>query len=335
MQIRPPFRNLFLLSCPALALALVALEVALRLFGYTLYYLDKDAFIPSRNPEILYQLRPGFRGLYAGAPVTVNSSGFRGKEWRTANASETTRVVVLGDSVAFGQGVQEGETLAEQLEARLQRKLPYPVEVVNLGVPGYDTCQEWWTFKERALPLMPRVAVLLYVENDTDPPVFQVQGEEVISPDVRTGFLGTFLAAARKRSALYNVTWMRWQAFKVGSFSIERYREILSHKFSDTNPGWRRSREYLTKLTKLAQANAIRLIVIPVPVLWGLADKPYPFDCYIRAVCTAAGTAGAEYLDVVPILQDRDLRARVSERDPHPSAEVFRRIANQLADMIP
>jgi hypothetical protein len=335
MHSRHFVRKLFLLSCPALALTLVGLEVGLRLSGYTLYYLDKAAFIPSQNPEILYELNPGFRGLYAGVPIIINSCGFRGKELAPSSAPEITRVVLLGDSVAFGQGVQEGETLAEQLETRLQAKLPYPVEVVNLGVPGYDTCQEWWTFKERALPLKPRVAVLLYVENDTDPPVFQVQGAEVVSPDVRTGLLGTFLAGARKRSALYNLTWTRWQRIKLGSFSIERYREILSHKFSDTNPGWKRSREYLSKIIKLAHANAIRIIVIPMPVLWGLADKPYPFDCYIQAVRDAAAMAGAEPLDVVPLLHGRDLRARVSDRDPHPSAEVFRRIADQLADRLP
>lgn len=327
--------KVFLLCGPALILTLGALEIGIRLSGYTLYYLDKAAFIPSPNPEIVYELKPGFRGLYAGSLVSINSSGFRGKEVAVPSTSEATRIVILGDSVAFGQGVQEGETLAEQLEARLQAKLSYPVEVLNLGVPGYDTGQEWWTFKERALPLKPRALVLLYVENDTDPPVFRVQGGEVISPDIRQGFFGDVLAAARKRSALYNLTWLRWQVLKNGSFSIARYREHLQEKFSAGNPGWVRSREYLTKLVQLARAHAIRPIVIPTPVLWGLAEKPYPFARYVQAVCEAASAAGAEAVDVVPLLGDPALRARVSERDPHPSADVFRRIAAKLTEMLP
>jgi hypothetical protein len=237
--------------------------------------------------------------------------------------------------MAFGQGVQEDETLAAQLEPQLRRKVQDPVEVINVDVPGYNTCQEWWTFQERVLPLKPRIVVLLYVENDTDPPAFHVQGEEVISPDVRKGFPGNILAEARKRSALYNLIWMRWQAIKIGSFRMEHYRQILSQKFSDSNPGWVESRNCLTKLVQRAQAQSIRLIVIPMPVLWGLTDKPYPFECYLKTVSDAAGRAGAEVVEVLPLVQDRDLRARVSERDPHPSAEVFRRIAAKLAEILP
>src|SRR5262249_33386146 len=159
------------------------------------------------------------------------------------DGAQAVRFVIIGDSVAFGQGVGEGETLSQQLQSRLSSKLDSPVEVVNLGVPGYDTCQELWAFKERALPLHPKAGILVYVDNDTDPPVFQVKGDRVISPDVRTGLYGDFMAALRKHSSAYNLLWTRWQVLKAGTLSVKRYAEVLTRKFSDDNPRWQRSKK--------------------------------------------------------------------------------------------
>lgn len=327
-------RYLFLLSLPGLTVASLAMEGVLRVSGYTPYYLDGRAFVPSQNPEILYELRPGFRGLYGGVPISINSQGFRGKELSNRNGKPAFRVVVVGDSIAFGQGVPEGETLAEQLTARLQSKFRLPVEAVNLGVPGYDTCQEYWRFKERALPLKPQVALLVYAENDTGPPVFQVKGDAVVSPDVRTGLFGDLMAAARKYSAVYNLAWTRWQVLKRRTFPIDHYREILTREFHEGNPRWRRSRACLAELISLARARSIRIIVVPFPVLGGLAEKPYPFEGYITTVCEAARAERAECLDVVPILQHPGIRLTISSVETHPSADVYMRIAEQAAEML-
>src|SRR6266496_1775668 len=99
--------------------ALLLLEGGLRVFGYVPYYLDRNAFRPSRNRALLYELRPGFRGLYAAIPTRINIQGLRGEILPEAIS---TPVVILGDSVAFGQGVEEGQTLAEQLTPLLRAK---------------------------------------------------------------------------------------------------------------------------------------------------------------------------------------------------------------------
>jgi hypothetical protein len=67
-----------LLTLPAISILLVLAEALLRFGGYTPYYLDSEAFIASRNPQIIYELKPGFRGLYAGVPISINAMGVRG-----------------------------------------------------------------------------------------------------------------------------------------------------------------------------------------------------------------------------------------------------------------
>jgi len=325
-----------------LLLALVAsaatgfgLELALRVSGYAPYYLDGHAFVPSPNPAMLYEPRPGFRGLYAGVPIAIDSAGFRGKEVRRSDGGKAFRVVVVGDSIAFGQGVSEADTLEEQLAARLERRLASPVEVVNLGVPGYDTCQEYCRFRERAVPLAPRAVLLVYVENDTDPSLFRIEGDVVLSPDVRTGGYHDLMAAARKHSDLYNLVWTRWQLVKHPGSSIERYREDLAARFGEGSPGWERSRACLGELVSLARGRSIRVIVLPFPVLFGIDTKPYPFRAYVETTCGAARAAGAECLDVVPALQGHGPRLTVSDVEHHPSPYAYGRIAERIAALFP
>jgi hypothetical protein len=323
-------RRLFLISLPAIVITVLVIEGLLRVSGYTPYYLDGHAFIPSQDPDLIWELRPGFQGLYAGVPISINSYGFRG---RGPGRGELARMLIVGDSIAFGQGVREDQTLAEQLNGRLQKDFGSPVEVLNLGVPGYDTCQEYLSLKYHILSLNPQVVVLLYAENDTDPPVFQVNGDSVVTPDVRVGWFADLMAAARKQSAVYNLVWTRWQILKNPSYGINEYRESLSAKFSENNPGWVRSKSCLAEMIALAQSRSVRLIVISFPVLSGINEEPYPFGDYIQTICNAVRANGVECLDVVPALQSSKIRLTVSTIEKHPSAEVYAIVAEKIGGM--
>ena len=328
--------RIIFLSVPGFVLALVFMEAALRAFGYIPHYLNAKAFEPSQVADMVYELRPSFEGLYAGAPISVSALGFRGRETADEIGRATLRIAVVGDSIAFGQGVRDGETLSAQLAARLRSRLSTDVAVVNLGVPGYDTCQEYGMFRERAIPLKPQVALLIYVDNDTDyPPPIQVRDGKIVSPDVRTGFVGDSMAALRKSSAAYNFLWSRWQVVKSQPITIDEYRKMLARKFNDANPGWRRSRGCLHSFVELAKERSIRVTVIPFPTLRGFKENPYPFEGYVRTVCEAARAEGAACVDVVPVLQHPTYPLRVSSVDPHPPAEVYRRIAEFLAPTLP
>jgi hypothetical protein len=337
-----PHLKLFIsLSVVGILIGFLASEGLLRVSGYVPFYLDQRAFIPSKDPELIWELQPGFKGLFAAVPISINSLGFRGKELLGPQDASVFRVVLLGDSIAFSQGVHEEETLAEQLAKRLRRKLDTPVEVINTGVPGYETCQEYETFRERALVLRPKVAVVIYVDNDVDEavtPVFQIAGNSVISPDVRTGLFGDLAAAARKRSAAYNLVWTRWNVIKLRSrrYSIETYRKILATKFNERNPGWRKSRACLIDLIHLARARSVRIMVIPFPPVSGLREKPYPFAGYITTVCDVARAEGVLCVDVVPAIQQPPgIRLVVSTSESHPSAQVLARVADRLTEVLP
>jgi hypothetical protein len=327
-------RNLVLLTLPSVVVLGLLIEIFLRVWGYVPYYQEGGAFIATHDPQTVYELRPGFHGLYAGVPVSINSSGFRGAESDTVNGGQTFRIAVVGDSVAFGQGVQDNETLAAQVKKELKVRQDRSVEVINLGVPAYNTCQEYWRFRTRGLSLKPQVVVLVYVSNDTDAPSLQVVGDRVLSPDVKTGLVGDAMASLRKRSYAYNLAWTRWQLVKAGGSNLDNYRQALEKTFDDSSAGWQASKACMSDLATLTRSNNIRLIVIPFPVLGGFDQKPYLFHKYISTVCNAAVAAGAECLDVVPAIGEAKIPLMVSAVEQHPSSQVFAHVAELLARIL-
>ncbi len=327
-------RNFVLLTLPTFVVLGLLFEVFLRGWGYVPYYLEGSAFVASHDAHTVYELRPGFHGLYAGVPISINSSGFRGDESDPVNTRQALRIAVVGDSVAFGQGVREDQTLAVQIKKKLGARQDRGVEVTNLAVPAYNTCQEYWRFKDRGLSLKPQVVVLVYVSNDTDPPTLQVIGDRVISPDVKTGVVGDAMASLRKRSYAYNLAWTRWQLVKAGGSHLDDYRLALEKSFDESSAGWQASKACLSDLASLTHSNGIRLIVIPFPVLGGFDQKPYLFHKYIATVCNAATAAGAECLDVVPAIGEAKIPLTVSAVEQHPSAQVFEQVAELVARIL-
>jgi hypothetical protein len=67
----------------------------------------------------------------------VNGWGMRGGEWSQQKAGGVVRVAIVGDSFVFGSGVEEADTLSQQLGERLRERFASSrFEVLNLGVPG-------------------------------------------------------------------------------------------------------------------------------------------------------------------------------------------------------
>ena len=67
----------------------------------------------------------------------TNAHGFRGGEWADMPAAGTRRVLVMGDSFTFGDGVNEGEAFPEVASHASGAGNGAPWEVLNLGVSAW------------------------------------------------------------------------------------------------------------------------------------------------------------------------------------------------------
>jgi lysophospholipase L1-like esterase len=163
-----PFRHRFSLATFAVIVAVGFSELAARIFFPTPP--DRTRQPPLAylyDPEIEYVLAPRLKGWIDGGLVTVNALGFRGAEVASPKPQGRLRIVIVGDSVTFGLGMADDESFPAQLEHLLHERFPNrDLDVVNLGVPGYDTRQEVTLLKRNLARLDPDVVLVGFYTND-------------------------------------------------------------------------------------------------------------------------------------------------------------------------
>jgi lysophospholipase L1-like esterase len=155
------------LSAVSLLITLITLESALRLCGYNPpSYLRRGTdytLRPSGYPSLTYELSPGAATKARGKEIKINSQGFRGPE--PSSDPALARVIVIGDSITFGDNLALEETFPFLLQQELSSQ-GRNLEVLNFGVPGYDTLQEVSSLEIRGLKYHPDVVVVAYCLND-------------------------------------------------------------------------------------------------------------------------------------------------------------------------
>ncbi len=117
-----------------------------------------------------YRLQPNLAvpwTLWRAATVThihTNSLGFRAPERPLAKPPGVRRVVLMGDSITFGTGVDDADALGVQLQAAVTGS---GLEVWNAGVPGYAMADFTGQLPSQVLPLQPDLLVLQLSRNDS------------------------------------------------------------------------------------------------------------------------------------------------------------------------
>ncbi|HDH96518.1 MAG TPA: hypothetical protein ENF73_02170 [Proteobacteria bacterium] len=162
-----------IILCSILAGLLIA-EGIVRVFKFDwryikrlLYYqmVDLDVFQPDPRFALFYRLKPNSKGRYDGIYdkhlVTVNSLGFRGREYSVEKPEGVFRIICLGGSNVYGFLVDDSQTWPAQLEAELNFNLPQrKFEVWNLGACAYVGCQMAILAREAAERYDPDLVIL-------------------------------------------------------------------------------------------------------------------------------------------------------------------------------
>lgn len=158
-------------SCLAggLVAAILLAEVLTRLgaFGPPAPDMAPNCYAATDDAVLAYGLQPNWSGTAYGAPVSVSSAGHRGDDVPVPRTTGRTRILVLGDSVAFGYGVSDREAFPAVLE-RLLSDAGQDVEVINGAVTGYNAVQSIRLYETRLSTWKPDIVLLCIVGNDSD-----------------------------------------------------------------------------------------------------------------------------------------------------------------------
>jgi hypothetical protein len=121
----------------------------------------------------IFSLKKNYMGIQSSPEFRIslktNSHGLRDVEHYYKKPDEVYRIIVVGDSFTFGDGVELNETFPKVLESELLIHNPSKIvkyEVINAGMYGWSTIQEYAFLVTRGLKYNPDMVILGFYEND-------------------------------------------------------------------------------------------------------------------------------------------------------------------------
>lgn len=261
-----------------------------------------------------------------------NSRGYRDFERSLEKPPGVRRLLSLGDSFAWGVGVELEDAYPQRLERALTRLRGERWEVVNLAKPGMNTVDHLALLEKEGLDYAPDAVLLGYVLNDS---------EDASSAEVRRA---AEWAAPRyppallwDRSALYRFMGSRLWATSQNRRRVAGFRSM----YAEEAPGWRAGRQALRDMGALCRERGLPWLVAIFPLLANPLDERYPFAEIHARVAQAAAGAGAKAVDLFPAYRGLRWELLVVDGagDEHPN-EIGHRIAARalvraLEDVVP
>lgn len=316
-----------------LALGLVACELLVRArVGVPLV---------ERTPLLRVQANP-LRGweMVPGEPhytylerVEINSLGLRGPEVPPAKEPGEVRVLVLGDSLTYGQGVGERDTVPARLEERLRELEPdRRWRVVNAGHRGYSLRQSLGLLAELGERIAPDVVLLLWYWNDLDP----VDVERIHARLSESGPVTLDLGAPFEGLAA-----LRWRARQLLRRSALLMYIHELRKVGHGPPGTEYAEQGLARLERELDEFVARCAALPARPLIGIVPdvgsllSPHWTDALAAGAAERAAARGLPLVPLAPALAplvERTGRPPILVYDGHYDPAGNRALAEALVE---
>ncbi|MFC2171025.1 SGNH/GDSL hydrolase family protein [Acidobacteriota bacterium] len=260
MKRRMKFRVIFLFAL-IFVFCLLA-EIGLRV---KFYFLQASTFETEyagmfkvvENSGVNYVLKPH----YEKKGYRINSQGLRSREFDKLKQTDIKRILVLGDSVVFGMGVYDQEKLfTTKLEESLNKRAVSDTryEVLNAGIPAYNSTQELDFFREYGMEWQPDLVILGVCLNDWSNParigsIGVITGDEsgsdwTLKEFIRKSFLVDFLVVLSKDIL-----------FAVFGYEFNSLDSIVHRS------GWKTLETSILEMNKLAREKDIGFFVVIFP----------------------------------------------------------------------
>jgi len=251
---------------------------------------------PFENTRMVH----GFPGKYRFY-YTVNEMGHRGRAVPLASHYKRKNVVVLGDSYAFGMGVDDGD----EFPSRLDDALGPEFDVANLGSPGWGLTQEIRRYYDIGSIYHPEIVILQFCANDPEDNfnnmVTVIADGEFVFRNHDTGihWVKKYLSKSPiQKSQLYN--FFRGRAYEVLKNALLRKQEETyeaEERPGGDEGGSPQEKFYCELLEHFAhelRKDGVRLVMIAVN------DQLARFPRIEEKVLELDRDGALEYVDVVP-----------------------------------
>jgi hypothetical protein len=333
------------LTIVSVAFVLMALEIALIwILPDPIIWLEpQESYV--NDPTLLYRLKPNHDAFTHSMPVRINSFGLRDREFSVKPDPNVRRILCLGDSLTFGNGVTEEDTYPRQLERLLTKTGPpgRRYEVINAGVPGYDTWQEARYLAQDGARFKPDLVIIGFYGNDivakpTDiKPVVEESG--LLRKEGWQGLIPRRAIHLLKRSRILLLLRDRYEKLMLEwnhSREYDHQASLLTGRSNlSTEKGWKEVDEAFAMISAIAHREKFDILIVIFP-LPDQVIREFPQATYPYKVREIAERHGIRFIDLLPVFKTEfhGFESLFIPWDGHPNSRAYGVAAREITKHI-
>lgn len=257
--------------------------------------------------------------------VKINKLGYRGYIPPFEKPDGTFRIVALGDSLTFGNGIEKEQDRFPDLMAKMiSGRLGIKVEAVNLGLQACNTIEERKAFQDIGIKFQPDAVVIGYTNND---PESYMQRLDITGRSRGSGFVQMLTMELYLADFIYRLYSQ--------SGNINRHREYLHYINSQNASNMPEFKQALKGIRDDCASANVGLAFVLFPTLYGLDAPSYEFQYANDMITSELDSLGIPYFDLLPLLLGRNAQELwVSRYDSHPDEMVHEMAAKGLLELV-
>ena len=251
----------------------------------------------------------------------------RGPQTSGPKAPGVIRVLVQGDSIAWGQGVRgECDLFPARLLTLLTERRP-GTEMAVLAAPGREIDGHLKQIRKFGPEIAPDVVVYQWFANDCELRTKHLRPNRQYRPLRRRLFFHRLLA-----DSSYFWFLLDYQLQQLRPAPNPSYEDYLLDRFGSDTPDWEHFAGVFAEWAEEARKLTPRVLVLLYPLSESKGLEP--FYGRIRALCRAEGVETVDLKDAFAGLRVGPGGLYASRYDRHPGTEAHLRMARALFDRI-
>ena len=262
----------------------------------------------SGNPKIVFTHKPNTEAKLYGVNIKINSRGLRSEEYDYVKKKDAVRIVLIGDCMTLGWGVDYENIFSRRLEKKLEAIFPgKKFEFINLGIGNYNLIQESEFFLTEGSKYDADFYIVNYFLNDVEP-----------TPVTKTNFiLENSMFAVLIWSRFDNIT----REFDAKKNYVDYYKSLYDRNSKAYIQAW----DAFDKMYRSMKGRNSKIYINILPIINNLKKNEYSFYNVHQQVNEELKKYDVTVIDLLPNFIDKNPdELWVSPLDTHYNKNAFK-----------
>ena len=247
-------KKVFIINLGVVFFILISFELVANFFKLSHLRGIEKGLIDTNHP--IHKMIPGSSGVHFGKRIFIDKYGFRSPQENYVYDNSNDSVFIIGDSVTFGNGVEEDKTFVGRLRKEFKN-----INFYNTAVPGYNLKHFKYNLKE--IDNFNNIRQIIYFITFND-----VYGEKSIiqlnkKESIKKNFFFLKMISNKINAFLRNKSYLYMLVLGIVTDPSKRYFKTILNFYQNQNLDT--FKDYLLVLKNKALKNDIELKIILLP----------------------------------------------------------------------